>query len=472
MKKISLLLIICIIFANLNSIIPKAVSDYTHTLRIGISYGSSASGEACFYSDSPIDIIDAATYSYITTVPAQVNLSIAAVEGFLSSEYFSPVNTAIRLDSASVISYNNAKYRGSFELVYNNDKITVINIVNTEEYVASVLGKEMSSSWPLEALKAQAVCARNYAITNLSKHSSYGFDLCTTQDCQVYGGMASEADSTRQAVNETKGVLVKYQGRVVPLVYFSCDGGYTENSENVWVAAEGYLRGKKDIYENPKYATYYNWSQTYTKAEIENMLESKKMSVGELLDIRIDELSENNGVIKLTFVGTEGEKSVTKTQTRTVLSLKSQAYTIEKHAAQPSVTEETEVVTQHVLTSNGIVSVNNPVYALTSGGIAAIHYNSVSVKTEAKGYESYTFNGHGWGHLVGMSQWGAYSMAKEGFGYKDILSFYFTDIDIVENSYQIDDEPSKEEDVTEPVEESENESSELNDEIQWSDTGI
>lgn len=475
MKKISFILIICIVLASLHNIVPAAGNAYVDTIKVGISYGSSASKEAWFYSDSPVDIVDASSYSYITTVPAQTKFCVTASESLLTSEYFSPVMMSIRLDSASVISYNGENYRGSFELNNAGDKVTVINVVNTEDYLASVLGKEMSSSWPIEALKAQAVCARNYAITNLNKHSSYGFDLCATQDCQVYGGMASEADRTRQAVAETQGVLVKYQGRVVPLFYFSCDGGYTENSENVWVSAEGYLRGKKDIYENPKYATYYNWSQSYTKEEIENILETKKMSVGELLDIRIDRLSENNGVIELTFVGTEGEKRVTKTQTRTVLSLKSQTYTIEKHAAQPTVSEETEQVTQWVLSADGVVSVNNPVYALTSGGIMPIHYETVTKETEAQGYESYTFNGHGWGHLVGMSQWGAYSMAKEGFSYKDILNFYFTDIVIVENEYTVSkDEPVEKNEATaeETAEETEDENSNTNDGIQWSDTGI
>lgn len=457
MKKITFLIIICMLFNMLCITAPAEENAYADTLRVGISYASKT--EAWFYSDSPVEIIDAAYFSYITTVPAGVKFNVTATGGMLQSEYFSPTASAIRLESASVISCNDAKYRGSFELMNKNDKITVINIVNTEEYLASVLGKEMSPSWPIEALKAQAVCARNFAIKNIGKHSSYGFDICSTQDCQVYAGISSEAERTRQAVSETQGVLVKYQGKVVPLFYFSCDGGYTENSENVWVSAEGYLRGKKDIYENPEYATYYDWSKTFTKTEIEDILAKKNMSVGELLDIRIDEMSENNGVIKLTFVGTEGEETVSKTSTRTILSLNSQAYTIEKHTAEPVVKEEVKEVTVHVLTANGIVKVTNPEYALGATGLYKIPYEVTKVQEATGAYESYTFNGHGWGHLVGMSQWGAYSMAVAGYNYKDILNFYFTDIEIAQNSFAIESKAEGEEII-------------LNDEIQRNDTGI
>ncbi|MBQ8002074.1 MAG: SpoIID/LytB domain-containing protein [Clostridia bacterium] len=478
MRKISLVLIICLIFMSFGNNISADEIFYTDTLRVGLSYGSSAQSTAWFYSDAPIDIIDAAYSSYIMTIPAKTKFSINAVQGMLTSDYFAPTTSPLRLESTELMQFNNSEYRGSFEVSCDTDKVTVINIVNTEEYLASVLGCEMSVSWPMEALKAQAVCARNFAIKNLGKHSSYGFDICTTQDCQVYRGTSSEGTKTIKAVQETAGVLVTYKGKVVPLFYFSCDGGYTENSENVWVSAEGYLRGKKDIYEKEEYATYYNWSVTYTKGEIENILNTRRMGVGELLDIRIDEMSENNGVIKLTFVGTEGEKTVTKTSTRTVLSLKSQAYTIEKHASEATVETQLETVTYHVLTAEGVKQVTNPAYALTGTGLEAIPYETVEVERPAQGYASYTFNGHGWGHLVGMSQWGAYSMAVEGYTYKDILSFYFTDIEIKENSFVVPEVGG--EDVLYPEEETvlpdetteEIEDDTIYDDTQWSDTGL
>lgn len=482
MRKISLIFVVLMIFCCLQLSVQAEENIYTDNFRVGLSYGTSAKSEGYFYSESPIDVVDSYYMTYIATIPAYTKCKIVNYGGMLSSDYFAPSTSAVTLTSASVIEYNDTGYRGTFELNCDGYAINVINIVNTEDYLASLLGKEMSVTWPIEALKAQAVCARNYAMTIGGKHASYGFDICNTQHCQVYGGVKSEADSTRRAVEETRGVIVTYQGEVVPLYYFSCDGGYTEDSENVWVTALGYLRGKEDIYENPDFAARYNWSVTYTKAEIENILNSKGMGVGELYDIRVDELSRNNGVIKLTFVGTLGEKSVTKTQTRTVLSLYSQAYEIEKNTDAPVIEEIPEVVTQYVLTADGVTMVTNPQYAMTGEGVKEISYGTTIVQKEVEYYDSYTFMGHGWGHLVGMSQWGAFSMAVSGYTYEDILNFYFTDIMIEKHvtpeisedeTYTEGDGYIYEEETYEPVEDySEPRQDETDEDTQWSDTGI
>lgn len=420
----------------------SASNSYIDTLRVGLSYGSGASASARFSSSSDIIILDAASMSGIGSVPAGTEFIITLQEGaFVSEGYLAPYAGTVILESASPISYNGSSYRGSFELrIYGDSKITVINIVNTEEYLMSVLGKEMSASWPLEALKAQAICARNYAVSNINKHSEYGFDVCATVDCQVYGGISSEGTRTRDAVEATRGMMATYEGRVVPLVYFSCDGGYTEDSENVWLNAEGYLRGKEDIYEDSSYIPkgYADWSVTMTKEEIEETLKKKNINVGELLDITIDSVSENNGVVSMTFVGTEGSKTVTKTLTRTTLSLNSQAYTIEKEGGAEVKTEVIEPIdmmisSMFVLSDSGVSKLGNEVYRMTDKGIEKIILDEEpeeSGENASAGYTSYTFNGHGWGHLVGMSQWGAYSMAKNGKTYEDILNFYYTDIEI------------------------------------------
>ncbi len=420
----------------------SASNSYTNTLRVGLSYGSGASDSARFSSSADIIISDAASLAEIGSVPAGTEFVITLSEGaFVSEGYLAPYTGTVILESASPISYNGSSYRGSFELrIYGESRITVINIVNTEEYLMSVLGKEMSASWPIEALKAQAICARNYAVSNINKHSEYGFDICATVDCQVYGGIGSEGTRTREAVEATRGMMATYEGRVVPLFYFSCDGGYTEDSENVWPNAEGYLRGKEDVYEDASYIPegYASWSVTMTKEEVEEALKKKNINVGELLDITLDSISENNGVVSMTFVGTEGSKTVTKTLTRTTLSLNSQAYTIEKEGGTEVKTETVKPIdmilsSMFVLSDGGISQLGNEVYRMTDKGIEKIILDEEpeeSGESASAGYTSYTFNGHGWGHLVGMSQWGAYSMAKDGKTYEDILNFYYTDIDI------------------------------------------
>jgi stage II sporulation protein D len=104
----------------------------------------------------------------------------------------------------------------------------------------------MSPSWPLEALKAQAVCARTYVMAS-RKHS--GFDVCTTECCQVYQGIGRANATTDMAVDQTAGQYMTYNGELCVAYYSSSDGGATENSENVWNEAIGYLRGVVDPYE-------------------------------------------------------------------------------------------------------------------------------------------------------------------------------------------------------------------------------
>lgn len=451
MKKFAFILAILIIFTSIPFSV-NAEDVYKETLRVGLTYASKT--EEWFYSESSIDIIDGNYMAYITTIPAKTKFRVYTYGGLLASDYFAPTTGVILFESASEISVNNSPYRGKFELRNYNDKITVINIVNTEEYLYSVLGREMSSSWPIEALKTQAVCARNYALTIGGKHSQYGFDICDDTHCQVYSGMSSEADSTIQAVEATRGVLVTYQGKVVSLYYYSCNGGYSESSENVWVSPLGYLRGKKDEYEGQgiEISSYWekaNWSVTFTKEEIETILNNKGMGVGEIVDIRIDKVSENNGVTELTFVGTMGEKTVKKSSARTTLSLNSQAFTIQKHATGQVPTKEVpNTNTWTVWTADGIEEVVNPKYVLTANGIEEIDHGTVQVPVDDNtSYAAYTFSGHGWGHLVGMSQWGAYSMARMGFTYQDILNYYYTDIEIQYNQY-IEDEPIVEDNIS------------------------
>lgn len=486
MKKIIFIITAFIMLFALSVHCFAVESEYKETLRVGLSYGPSAKATASFYSNEDIAVYDVNTNEGIAYIGAGNIIEVTAIGGIVTCNAFECYTDVVRFESEGTIFYNNKEYRGAFEVRNNGDLFRIINIVGMSDYLSSLLGREMSSTWPLEALKAQAVCARNYALTIGGKHASYGFDICAEQHCQVYGGVASEAKSTRRAVEETEGVIVTYKDKVVPLYYFSCDGGYTEDSENVWVSAEGYLRGKKDVYENPEFAKLYNWEKTFTKEQVEEILFNRGIDIGELKDIVIDEKSDNNGVIKLTFIGEKGEKSITKSSVRSYLSLNSNAFDIKKHTSEAEEEEETETEVVHVWTSEGIFPVSEPEYVLSADGLYELPYEKkVEVEEKDVVYEKYTFEGHGWGHLVGMSQWGAYSMAVLGFDYKDILSFYFTDIEFVENVVEEEEKAYEEERVYDEPEELEDEdvtdiesdddfSSVEEDEenIQWSDTGI
>ena len=143
----------------------------------------------------------------------------------------------------------NRWYRGEVQLIPTPRGIAAVNIVELEEYLPSVVGKEMSASWPLEALKAQAVAARTYALykQNTSRSRRSYYDLVNTTQDQVYQGVQAESAKTIAAVQSTQGVVMTHSGRVIFAAYHACSGGKTKNSEQVWGGYLPYLRSRTDF---------------------------------------------------------------------------------------------------------------------------------------------------------------------------------------------------------------------------------
>lgn len=181
------------------------------------------------------------------------------------------------------------RYPGGFRYErVNGGNLTVVNIVDMEDYLIGVVPYEMSDSWPLEALKAQAVCARSYAYNSLNHHSSYHFDICNGTDCQVYygyGGGSTYNSNAARAVKETAGVYAKYNGKVIETFYSASHGGASESVYNVWgssLSTYPYLCGVKDPYEadtasmNP----YSSWTVSYTTSTLTQRLQSKGYGTG------------------------------------------------------------------------------------------------------------------------------------------------------------------------------------------------
>jgi stage II sporulation protein D len=277
------------------------------------------------------------------------------------------------------------RYYGDFAFMrFNGDNMTVINYVDIEDYTKGVLPYEMSASWPKEALKAQAMCARTYAAANFNQYGSYGFDMTNDTYSQVYRGLNSANSTTNAAVDETAGLYVTYDGKLCTTFFFSSDGGATESSENIWATALPYLRGKIDPYEADVDFGYKSWSYTFTPEQIEAKLRARGYSIGTLSSID-REYTDVGNMKKLTFWDTSGKSvSVTKGSTYGVLGLPSIHFDIE--------------------------------YDKDSG--------------------TYKVEGGGWGHNVGMSQWGAYSMAEvHGMNYAEIICFYYTDVNLSKGVY-------------------------------------
>ena len=207
------------------------------------------------------------------------------------------------------------KWYGDF--VYrraSGSNITVLNYVGLEEYVKGVLPYEISADWPIEAQKAQAVCARSFAL-GTHKHESEGYDLCNTTNCQVYLGANRATTLSDSAVDATRGEYLAYNGDLVVGYFFSSDGGATEDAVNVWGGDYPYLQGKVDPYE-----TYdSSWSVTLTADEVRQKLIAAGYSIGTVANVEVTKRTDTDNVNEVTVTDTDGKQVViSKDDTRTV----------------------------------------------------------------------------------------------------------------------------------------------------------
>lgn len=382
-------------------------------LRVGLFYASTAresvtvTSEGGFETDAAEDL---GTELVVTLSEENVMLHNKAGDVLIYAGADGREIRAVSRDG--IFTVEGKAYRGNVIFRPHNGKITVINEVMTDDYVRGVVAGEMPSSWPKEALKAQAVAARCFALNALNKHADFGFDLCSTTNCQVYGGIASETEATNQAVEETAGIVALYDGRIVNTLFSSSNGGYVEAAENVWGGSYPYFQTFKDEYEKTDEINGAVWTYEISPEKLKEELAGNGVDIGDILNMEVVKTSESGRVLEVKITGTTGTKSYTKSYARTFLGLRSQLYTITAPAGS----------TLHCLGANGQTTVNGKYYILTSEGL--------DTRIAESGNSNYVITGRGYGHGVGMSQWGARYMSEQGFTFEDILKYYFNGIEL------------------------------------------
>ncbi len=334
------------------------------------------------------------------------------------------------------------KWYGGFEYRRSTGgNINVINVVPIDDYVKGVLPYEMSPTWPLEALKAQAVCARTYALMQTKHYKSYKFDVCNTIDCQVYYGANNASAVTDQASEETYGMVMTHNGELANTFYYSSNGGASESSENVWTMALPYLIGKQDPFEATLSIPNYNYSETFTFEQLTQLLQSKNYKIGKVNGAYVSRTTPTGNVAEITFTDTDGRTlRITGEKCRTVFStsmfgknqsVKSMRFMIvggEKtnpYFVNDASTGIDTVSGLYTISGNGTVDRYNgsETYVITSSGTQKLEEKETGAMSSG-----ITITGAGSGHNVGMSQYGAKAMAELGYHYEDILNFYYTGI--------------------------------------------
>lgn len=420
-------------FSLLSIINVSALDAKYQTVKIGIYYGSSAKTAITVTSEQQFqvgymnDSVFVPCYAFPATELAISYLGASSLN-INGVQYDFPGSNFALLPDSGVFAVDGRSYRGGLELASTSPVgYTVINFVDINDYIAAVVGKEMSPSWNIEALKAQAVCARSYTISTWNKHSSYGFNLCGTQDCQAYMGISGETESTIRAATETVNQVLTYNGTVASALYSSSNGGSSAHSKYVWGNDVPYLQAVEDIYEDPAETSNSPWQVTLTNSQIEEKLSAKGIDIGDVYDIKVTGADEFGRTYKVTIYGTNGTYDLKNDSTRTFFGLRSQKYTITSHAVKPlklyakSSGAVSEISQYRVMASSGKGTASSTdVYIMGKSGT---HHSTGESSGVAPG--TYVLDGKGWGHGLGMSQWGAKAMADRGFGYADILNFYY-----------------------------------------------
>jgi len=392
-------------------------------------------------------------------------------------------------DEHEFLTAEGRRYRGELEIRPSVTKrgITVIEILPLEEYLYGVIPLEISPAWPVEAVKAQAVAARTYALYNTGKHDKDGFDLCNTTDCQVYGGREAEDPRGNWGVDATRGMVVTYKNKLIPTYFHSSSGGYTENIENVWGGKNDYIRAVPDFDQNSPYS---HWKLTFTKDEISKRLEGAGYKIGRLQGIKLSLLKSGvneaadrgvSGRVKsIIFMGSEQNVTVTGNDVRRLFQLNSTLFDVKlsetekgNQAGQTLVPDNKQAM--HTLDFAKPAKENpaqtplkqeqkkkkkgqtaptadtDKVPALAPG--TTISFSEAPSKRERtldqpssttprvhvfsqdSPNDIVIFEGHGSGHGLGLSQWGAKAMAEQGpkddlTYYQRILKHYYQGVDI------------------------------------------
>lgn len=369
--------------------------------------------------------------------------------------------------------FKNIQYRGGFQYQrVNKGNMVISNVLPLETYIKGVVPYEMSGSWPVEALKAQAVSARTYAVRQAItvNHSSENFDLCNTAHCQVYYGnggpnINSPSSNSDQAVEETAHMFLWYNNSLAGTFYSSSHGGASEAVSNVWTSSSQstypYLCGVIDPYEQlaDGINSRSSWTVSFTKTELNEMLQFNGMGVGTSVAKLEAQYSNTGNVIKLIIHWENGKtNSIGPSELRytnwfalpsihfiindTLPAVTAGSTTTSLYSIN-GVTPITNFAGLYGFNGDGVLSsLNMSPYVITgTGTLLQLTPDELSVTTGGGevGYENnlltgshysqgevFHFNGSGWGHNIGMSQFGAYAMASYlDKSYIDILEFYF-----------------------------------------------
>ena len=454
LKKFALTFAILFVLASIfvANVCAGELIDYSNSLvRVGIYYSTTAlksvdisnsGGFSIFVSEDSYEpvLIDVSMLSVDVKNGA---LSISTVFG--SELASSAAGAKIYVYSANpddTITVNDTSYYGGLEMYVNeNGKIVVINAVSIDDYLKGVLPSEVYPSWNMEALKAAAIVSRTYALRNAvnSSHQSDGFDICATTHCQMYTGRTKENERTNQAISETEGFVVMYGEELAMTPYHSSNGGYTETASGAWGGSKDtypYLINVFTPYEDYRNVPNGKWENIVLPAELYKHIPENYRKT----------LTGNNYSFEITrALSGFNEKMTVKDEFGNKLTL-STSGAVRGFFGDLVKSANFGIANTYVPSDNvsGSITVITAQGTQEITGINSYEYITAEGRYTCAGFKNvYVFDGQGYGHGVGLSQFGSRCMADAGFTYDEIILTYFPGTDII-SIYDLFTEPETE----------------------------
>jgi stage II sporulation protein D len=267
-------------------------------------------------------------------------------------------------------------YRGSVTLRADGNTLLIVNHAGIEDYLYGVVTKESVPSWPIEALKAQAIASRSYALYQVQHRRDRAYDMVDDEGSQVYGGVEGESASGRRAVDETRGMVLTYRDRPIYAMFTSNTGWHTGDPKFVFDQPLAYLQAVKDPYSPGEQLG--RWTRTFDAAEVQRALAKIGVRLGTIRAIRPQVSCPSGRIIRVAIDDDQGE---------------------------------------HVMRTRPTLG-------------RALNLPEILLDIRREG-DKFVFAGGGFGHGIGLSQWGAKNMASKGIAVQQILDFYYRNTELV-----------------------------------------
>ena len=355
------------------------------------------------------------------------------------------------------------RYRGRLQFLVRRGQVQVVNHLGIETYLASVVGSEMPHRWPLPALQAQAVAARTYALRQRGKAGD--FDVKATVSSQVYRGVESETASTIEAVESTRSLVLVHAGRLINAVFHSSSGGATEPSGEVWRNQLPYL---VSVADHDQHSPVHRWNKRFD----DDVLRDLFRETGGVKRLQVLKTSSTGRVRTARVQGPRGSLVLTGRELRKRLGLKSTMVQFELiNGSTDSSTASAIATAQRApqATSQAAAQAAPPLIGLWQDSASGPDTTSSNTASSSSGrlasllpppplplLNPSAFNqprpdlkvgeivlearGQGFGHGVGMSQWGAHGLALQGADFREILLHYYRGAEI--RPYRSSDDPA------------------------------